>query len=87
MVMDEVVSFRTSRAGFQGHVGVVPDLTIFGKAVGGGMPVGAIGGKAALMDVLDASNPEAFLLNQSGTFSGAPATRACIQSLTCELLK
>ena len=51
--------------------GVSPDITIFGKAVGGGMPVGAIGGSAALMDVLDSSNPETFLLGQSGTFSGA----------------
>ena len=48
-----------------------PDITIFGKAVGGGMPVGAIGGSAALMDMLDSSNPETFLLGQSGTFSGA----------------
>ena len=89
MIMDEVVSFRTSYSGFQGYVGVQPDLTIFGKAVGGGLPVGAIGGRAGVMNVLDASNPDTFLLNQSGTFSGNSLTLAAglatLRALTPEV--
>ena len=89
MVMDEVVCFRTSYSGFQGYVGVKPDLTIFGKAVGGGLPVGAIGGKKVYMDALDGSNPDTFLLNQSGTFSGNTLTLAAglatLQAMTPEL--
>ncbi len=53
LVFDEVVSFRVGYSGYQGLVGVEPDLTIFGKIVGGGLPGGALGGKSELMDVLD----------------------------------
>lgn len=75
MVMDEVVSYRVGRAGYQGMVEVEPDLTIFGKIVGGGMPVGAIGGKSDLMDLLDNTGP-ATGISQSGTFSGNNFTLA-----------
>ena len=75
MVMDEVVSFRAGYSGYQGACGVEPDLTTFGKIVGGGLPVGAIGGKAELMDVLD-NTQGAPRLGQSGSFSGNNLTLA-----------
>ena len=75
MVMDEVVSFRAGYSGYQGVCGVDPDLTVFGKIVGGGFPVGAIGGRADLMDVLDNSGVPTGL-SQSGTFSGNNFTLA-----------
>ena len=85
MVMDEVVSFRSGRSGYQGMVGVEPDLTIFGKVVGGGMPAGAIGGKADLMDMLDNTGTPTGI-SQSGTFSGnnftVAAGLATLRSLT-----
>jgi len=74
-VMDEVVSFRAGYSGYQGICGVEPDLTIFGKIIGGGFPVGAIGGRADLMDVLDTSQGKG-RLGQSGTFSGNNFTLA-----------
>ena len=49
-------------------------MTIYGKAVGGGFPVGAIGGSAEVMDVLDSSNEETFLLNQHAPNAGFCAT-------------
>ena len=88
MVMDEVVSYRVGRAGYQGLAGVEPDLTIFGKIVGGGMPVGAFGGSAELMDLMDNSDG-APVLAPSGTFSGNNFTLAAglatIRALTDEV--
>ena len=90
MVMDEVVSFRAGYSGYQGVCGVHPDLTVFGKIVGGGFPVGAIGGRADLMDVLDNSGVPTGL-SQSGTFSGNNFTLAAglatLRALTPELYK
>ena len=74
MVMDEVVSFRAGYSGYQGMVGIEPDLTLFAKIMSGGMPGGALAGKAELMDLLD--NSEGATLNQSGTFSGNHITLA-----------
>ena len=74
MVMDEVVSFRAGYGGYQSLAGVEPDLTLFAKIMGGGMPGGVIGGSSELMDLLD-SNSETYL-NQSGTFSGNHLTLA-----------
>ena len=71
LVFDEVISFRSGYAGYQGVVGVEPDLTIFGKVVGGGLPVGAIGGKAAVMDILD-TNEGPTGMYQSGNLRGQP---------------
>ena len=53
LVLDEVVSFRLGYGGLQGLAGIRPDLTILGKIIGGGFPVGAFGGRADLMDLLD----------------------------------
>ena len=88
LVFDEVISFRSSYSGYQGLAGVEPDVTVLGKIVGGGMPVGAIGGKAAVMDILDNSG-EPTGLYHSGTFAGNHFTLAAglatLQALTPEV--
>lgn len=88
LVLDEVVSIRAGQSGYQGAVGLEPDLTYFGKVVGGGFPVGAIGGKAEFMDILDSTEtPKG--LRQSGTFSGNNFTLAAglatLRALTPEV--
>lgn len=87
LIADEVVAFRLARGGWQQMVGLTPDLTTYGKLVGGGFPVGAFGGRAELMDRLDARNgPTGF--SQSGTFSAHPiamaAGLATLRQLTSE---
>ena len=88
LVFDEVISFRSSYSGYQGLAGVEPDVTVLGKIVGGGMPVGAIGGKAAVMDILDNSG-EPTGLYHSGTFAGNHFTLAAglatLRALTPEV--
>jgi glutamate-1-semialdehyde 2,1-aminomutase len=73
LVLDEVIAFRLAVGGAQSVLGVSPDLTLFGKIVGGGFPVGAVGGRADLMAVLD---PRSNRLFHSGTFNGNPVTCA-----------
>jgi len=69
LVFDEVMSgFRASLKGAQGLTSVVPDLVTFGKVIGGGMPVGAFGGKVDIMDKLSPDGP----VYQAGTLSGNP---------------
>ncbi len=82
LVFDEVITgFRVGSAGAQGCYGVLPDLTTLGKVIGGGLPVGAIGGKAEIMDRLAPVGP----VYQAGTLSGNPlamtAGLAMLQSL------
>ncbi|MBM3926270.1 MAG: aspartate aminotransferase family protein [SAR202 cluster bacterium] len=73
-VVDEVKSLRVAYGGYQALAGVNPDLTTFGKLVGGGMPVGAFGGKKKIMDVLD---PEKKMgIASGGTYSANPMTLA-----------
>ncbi len=73
LIFDEVISgFRVGRGGAQGHFGVVPDLTTFGKVIGGGLPVGAYGGRRSLMEQI-APQGEVF---QAGTLSGNPVAVA-----------
>jgi glutamate-1-semialdehyde 2,1-aminomutase len=88
LVVDEVVGYRAGRAGYQGKAGIDPDLTIFGKIVGGGMPVGAMGGKSELMDMLDNTGAPSGI-SQSGTFSGNNFTLAAglatLRALTDEV--
>ncbi|MEE2884581.1 MAG: aminotransferase class III-fold pyridoxal phosphate-dependent enzyme [Chloroflexota bacterium] len=74
MIMDEIVSFRAGYSGYQGLVGVDPDLTLFAKIMTGGMPGGVIAGKSEFMDLFD--NSGSLTLNQSGTFSGNHITLA-----------
>lgn len=73
LVFDEVVTFRTSYGGAQERYSVKPDLTAFGKIIGGGFPVGAFGGSSDVMKVLDPSEPKV-LFPHSGTFSANPIT-------------
>ncbi|MEE3258358.1 MAG: aspartate aminotransferase family protein [Candidatus Latescibacterota bacterium] len=75
LIFDEIVSFRTDVGGLQKVYGIDPDLSCFGKVVGGGFPVGAFGGRADLMDLFDNSQgPTDFF--QSGTFSAHPVAMA-----------
>jgi glutamate-1-semialdehyde 2,1-aminomutase len=69
LIFDEVITgFRLAPGGAQEHFGVIPDLTCLGKIVGGGMPVGAFGGRADLMDQLAPTGP----VYQAGTLAGNP---------------
>ena len=79
LVFDEVITgFRVGRAGAQGMFGVTPDLSMFGKVVGGGLPLAAVGGRAAVMDELAPLGP----VYQAGTLSGNPlATAAGLATL------
>jgi glutamate-1-semialdehyde 2,1-aminomutase len=88
MVMDEVVSLRSAYGGAQTTAGVEPDVTIFGKAMGGGLPVGVIGAKAGVMDLFDHTQGAGHVL-QSGSFSGNNFTLAAglatLRALTPEV--
>jgi glutamate-1-semialdehyde 2,1-aminomutase len=69
LVFDEVISgFRAAAGGAQQAFGVKPDLTCLGKIIGGGLPVGAYGGRAELMNLLAPAGP----VYQAGTLSGNP---------------
>ena len=69
LIFDEVMTgFRVSLGGAQGHYGVTPDLTALGKVIGGGLPVGAFGGKRAIMEHISPLGP----VYQAGTLSGNP---------------
>jgi glutamate-1-semialdehyde 2,1-aminomutase len=74
LILDEVVTFRLGVGGRQEAVGVSPHLTTFGKIIGGGLPVGAVGGSEAVMSVFDPHGETA--LPHSGTFNGNPLTTA-----------
>jgi len=69
LIFDEVMTgFRLARGGAQERFGIVPDLSCFGKIIGGGLPVGAFGGRADIMDCLAPLGP----VYQAGTLSGNP---------------
>jgi glutamate-1-semialdehyde 2,1-aminomutase len=72
MIFDEVMTFRLEPGGVQEHYRIRPDLTTFAKIIGGGFPVGAFGGRAAIMEQYDPNRPGA--LWQSGTFNGNAMT-------------
>ncbi|MDE1893026.1 MAG: glutamate-1-semialdehyde 2,1-aminomutase [Xanthomonadaceae bacterium] len=73
LVFDEVMTgFRVALGGAQAHYGVTPDLTTFGKVIGGGMPVGAYGGRRDLMEQIAPAGP----IYQAGTLSGNPVAMA-----------
>ena len=73
LVFDEVITgFRLGRGGAQERFGVTPDLTTLGKIIGGGMPIGAYGGRAELMDLVAPAGP----VYQAGTLSGHPLSMA-----------
>jgi len=85
LIYDEVISFRVGHRGAQGRYGGKPDLTTFGKVIGGGLPVGAVGGRMELMEILDPTKGPPKVLS-GGTFSGNPLTMvagvAALQELT-----
>jgi glutamate-1-semialdehyde 2,1-aminomutase len=70
LVFDEVISFRLSLGGKQLLANVRPDLTTFGKIIGGGIGIGALGGRAEVMQLFDPRQENS--INQSGTFTGNP---------------
>ena len=73
LVFDEVITgFRFGYGGAQARFGVTPDLTTLGKIIGGGMPIGAYGGRADLMDLVAPAGP----VYQAGTLSGHPLSMA-----------
>jgi glutamate-1-semialdehyde 2,1-aminomutase len=72
LIFDEVMTFRLERGGIQERYRIRPDLTTFAKIIGGGFPVGAFGGREAIMAQFDPSRPKP--LWQSGTFNGNAIT-------------
>ncbi len=73
LIFDEVMTgFRLARGGAQERFGITPDLSCFGKVIGGGLPVGAFGGRAEIMDLLAPAGP----VYQAGTLSGNPLAMA-----------
>ncbi len=73
LIFDEVMTgFRVARGGAQEIFGIKPDLTTFGKIIGGGLPVGAFGGKKEIMEMVAPSGP----IYQAGTLSGNPLAMA-----------
>jgi glutamate-1-semialdehyde 2,1-aminomutase len=88
LIFDEVISgFRASTGGAQKLYGIRPDLTILGKIIGGGLPVGAYGGRAKLMDLVAPAGP----VYQAGTLSGNPLAMTAglwsLENLSARLYK
>jgi glutamate-1-semialdehyde 2,1-aminomutase len=82
LVFDEVITgFRLGHGGAQARFGVTPDLTTLGKIIGGGMPIGAYGGRADLMDLVAPAGP----VYQAGTLSGHPLSMAAGIATLAEL--
>ncbi len=76
LIFDEVWALRAGYRGFQGEIGITPDLTTMGKIIGGGIPVGGCGGKRKFMSVfeVDEGDPK---IKHSGTFTANPLAMAC----------
>ena len=84
LIFDEVMTgFRLGKAGVQGIENLTPDLSCFGKVIGGGLPVGAFGGRADVMDMLAPVGP----VYQAGTLSGNPLAMAAGLAQLKELSK
>ncbi|GAA5137719.1 glutamate-1-semialdehyde 2,1-aminomutase [Thalassotalea piscium] len=82
LIFDEVMTgFRVALGGAQAHYNVKPDLTTLGKVIGGGMPVGAFGGKKEIMDFIAPVGP----VYQAGTLSGNPIAMAAGLAALSEL--
>jgi glutamate-1-semialdehyde 2,1-aminomutase len=74
LIVDEIITFRLALGGLQEHFGVRPDLTTFGKIIGGGLPIGAFGGRADVMATYDPTRPGS--VSHSGTYNGNAVTMA-----------
>ncbi len=72
LILDEVITFRLGVGGMQQTYGVEGDLVVLGKAIGGGLPAGAVGGRAEVMDVFDPRRADA--VAHGGTFSANPVS-------------
>ncbi len=83
LLFDEVISFRVGYHGAQGEVGITPDLTTLGKIIGGGLPVGAFGGRADVMALFDPRSPDR--IPHGGTFNANPLTAAAGLATLAEL--
>lgn len=82
LIFDEVITgFRVAPGGAQELFGVRPDLTILGKIIGGGLPVGAYGGRAGLLDLVAPAGP----VYQAGTLSGHPVVMAAGEATLLQL--
>jgi glutamate-1-semialdehyde 2,1-aminomutase len=75
LIFDEVISFRVATGGAQERFGVRPDLTTLGKIIGGGLPIGAFGGRQDVMSYYDPRRGAA-RISQGGTFNANPVTMA-----------
>ena len=78
-----MISFRIGYHGAQGRFGVTPDLTTLGKVIGGGLPVGAFGGRADVMALFDPRSEQA--LGHGGTFNANPLSMAAGLATLAEL--
>ena len=87
-ILDEVIALRLAPGGAQSRHGIVPDLTTMGKIIGGGFPVGGVGGRADLLGLLD---PRTGKATHSGTFNGNPVTAAAgiesVRALTADRIE
>lgn len=84
LIFDEVMTgFRVGLTGAQGIFGITPDITTLGKVIGGGMPVGALGGRAEIMSFLAPEGP----VYQAGTLSGNPLAMAAGLATLSEIEK
>lgn len=87
LILDEVMSFRLDWGGAQHIYSIKPDLTAFGKIIGGGFPVGAFGGREDIMQIF---SPEGGKISRGGTFNGNPITAvagiATLTELTAEVI-
>lgn len=86
LVLDECVMFRLSEGGAQQKMNVQPDLTMLSKSIGGGLPMGALGGTASIMDLFDPASDD--FVYHGGTFNGnvlaAAAGSVAVQEFTAE---
>ena len=87
LVFDEVVTFPVAYGGGQAHFGVTPDITTMGKAIGGGLPVSAVGGRSDIMDLLEpdahgGQAPMGVMATFGGNSVAMAAGIACLEKLT-----
>ena len=86
LILDEVISFRLAQGGAQAVHGIDPDMTVLAKIIGGGFPVGAIGGRSDVMEVFSAVEGDRAAVPSGGTYTANPVTMtagiACMRQLS-----